>query len=105
MPDQINTAEKMTIQVVFGAVMLVMRRPLILLGIRVALTDRTDSLDEGGAQLLELHQFGLLLGHNLIELVHHLFLVRQFDFDVDESFFAHDHPLQKSIARWGSLLQ
>ena len=105
MPDQIKTAEKMAIQVVFSAVMSVMRWPLILLGVRVTLTDRTYSLNEGGAQLLELRQFGLLLGHNLIELVHQLFLMRQLDFDVDESIFAHGHPLQKSIARWGSLLQ
>jgi len=95
----------MTIQVVFSAVTLVVRWPFVLLGDAVALTDRTYSLDERGAQLLELHEFGLLLRHDLIELVHHLFLMRQLDFYIHESFFAHGHPLQKSIARWGSLLQ
>ena len=66
-----------------------MRWPLVLLGVRGALTHRTNALDQRCAQLLELRQLGLLLGHNLIELVHHLFLVRQLDFDFDESLVTH----------------
>ncbi len=66
-----------------------MRRLVVVGRIARAPGEGAYALDQPVAQRLELHDPGLLLRDNLVEIDEQLLLVRQLDLDVHESFFAH----------------
>lgn len=71
-----------------------MRRTIVLgTAGRPALAQGSDAIDQRATQVFELHDSRLLLGHDIVELMQHLVLVRQPRFEVDEAFLAHGHPL------------
>ena len=71
-----------------------MRRPLVLGAAgRPPFAQGSNAIDQCATQVLELHDSRLLLGHDIVELVQHLVLVRQPRFEIDEAFLAHWHPL------------
>ena len=64
---------------------------------RNAITERTNALEQRPAQLFELHQLGLLIGHNLIQFVQHLVLVCEPRFELDKAIIAHRPPLFRCL--------
>ena len=71
-----------------------MWRPLVR-GItgRRALAERANSVDEGLAQVFQLHEFCLLIGQRLVQFVQHVVLMRESHFEVYKALFRHDYPL------------
>ena len=71
-----------------------MRRPLVgRIARGDAFAEGSHAVDERPAEFFEGHQFGLLVGDDLVEFVQHLVLVRQPRFEVDETLFRHGCPL------------
>jgi hypothetical protein len=56
---------------------------------RTALAYCTYAINQRRNKFLELHDPGLLIRNDLIQIDQQLVLVREFDLDVDEPFFAH----------------
>ncbi len=56
---------------------------------RDAITERSHAFEQGLAQLLEIHNAGLLARHNLVQVVKKLVLVRKPRLEINEAFFTH----------------
>ncbi len=56
---------------------------------RDAITERSHAFEQGATQLLEIHNTRLLPGHDLVEIVEKLVLVRKPRLEINEAFFAH----------------